>query len=76
MNGDIGFYTIKPDQVMISMTVFVVVLIPVFDKILYPILSKVGIKTPLQKIGCGYICSALSFVLAAVVERNIKEFLQ
>ena len=58
---------------MISMTVFVVVLILVFDKILYPILSKVGIKTPLQKIGCGYICSALSFVLAAVVEWNMQD---
>jgi dipeptide/tripeptide permease len=73
MNGDLGFYTIKPDQMVISMTIFVVALIPIFDKFLYPTLARIGIKTPLQKIGIGYIFSALSFVLAAFIEWKIKD---
>jgi proton-dependent oligopeptide transporter, POT family len=71
MNGDLGFYTIKPDQVMILMTFFVVALIPIFDNILYPMSSRF-LKTPLQKIGVGYVVCALAFVMAALVEWKIE----
>jgi solute carrier family 15 (oligopeptide transporter), member 1 len=40
MDGDLGFYTINPDQMVMSMTVFILLMVPTFDYIVYPILSK------------------------------------
>jgi solute carrier family 15 (oligopeptide transporter), member 1 len=72
MNGDLGFFTIKPDQMSIFMTISIIVLIPLFDSFFYPILAKVGVKTELQKIGIGYVVCALSFIMAAFVEWRIE----
>ncbi|XP_031632571.1 solute carrier family 15 member 2-like [Contarinia nasturtii] len=42
MNGDIGFYNIKPDQVEVSNAILVLIFIPTFKAIFYPILSKIA----------------------------------
>lgn len=73
MNGDIGWYTIKPDQMVMSTTLFIIILIPVFERVIFPILLKFGLKSPLQKMTCGLICAALSFIIAALVEWKIKD---
>lgn len=73
MNGDIGSYTIQPDQMGMVTSIFIIVLIPIFDQLVYPVLAKVGIKSPLHKITCGFICSSLAFVVAAIVEWNIED---
>jgi proton-dependent oligopeptide transporter, POT family len=73
MNGDLGFYTIKPDQVVMLTTLFTIIFVPIFDYIVYPILSKVGVKTHLQKVACGYVCSSIAFIVAAVIEWKIKD---
>lgn len=72
MNGDIGFYHIKPDQMVMSTTLFIIILIPIFEKFIYPLLATIGIKSPLQKMTCGFICSAIAFLIAAFVEWKIK----
>lgn len=70
MNGKIDFlhWTLKPDQVHLINPLCVLLCIPLFDAALYPILYKIGINTPLRKIGLGGIITALSFVSAAVVQ--------
>lgn len=73
MNGDIGFYTIKPDQMIIFNSIFSIILVPVFDRVFYPLLAKVGIKSTLQKMSCGLFCAAASFVIAAMVEMQIEK---
>lgn len=73
MNGDLGWYTIKPDQMVMSTTLFIIILIPFFEKVLYPILAFVGIKSPLHKMTLGFISSGFAFVLAAIVEWKIKD---
>lgn len=73
MNGDIGFYTIKPDQMVMPITLFIIVLIPIFENFIYPIVAKIGIKSPLHKMTCGLICSAAAFAVAAVIEFEIKQ---
>lgn len=73
MKGDLGWYTIKPDQLVVSTTMFIILLIPIFENVVYPILAKVGIKTSLQKMICGFVCSAIAFVIAAIVEWTIKD---
>lgn len=73
MNGDLGWYTIKPDQMIIFNSLFSLLLVPVFDKIFYPLLAKVGFKTPLQKMSGGLFFAATSFVVAALVEMEIEK---
>lgn len=68
MNGDIGFYTIKPDQMIVLNSFLGIVLIPIFEHFLYPLLARLGIKSSLQKITLGGVLSALAFAVAAVVE--------
>jgi dipeptide/tripeptide permease len=73
MNGDLGFYTIKPDQMVMLPTIFIIFLIPIFDYIVYPILSKVGIKTQLQKVACGFVGCTIAIIVAAFIEWKIKD---
>lgn len=73
MNGSIGFYTIKPDQMIVFNSLFSLILVPIFDRFLYPILAKAGFKTPLQKMTAGLFCASISFVLAALVEVQIEK---
>lgn len=50
------------------------IFIPIFDKLLYPSLARMGINfTPLKKISAGFGCAMLSMVVAAVVQHYIYE---
>ncbi|XP_031632585.1 peptide transporter family 1-like, partial [Contarinia nasturtii] len=68
MNGDIGFYNIKPDQVGVSNAILVLIFIPTFEATFYPILSKIGIRNKLQKVVLGSVFTCISFLLAALLE--------
>lgn len=71
MNGELGFYTIKPDQFNVLNPLLVLILIPLFEYVIYPQMAKVGIRTALQKVTLGGICAGLAFILSAVVESQI-----
>jgi len=72
MNGDLGFYTIKPDQMIILNSIMGVLMIPICDNILYPLLAKIGLKTYLQKMTVGGLLAVVAFVLSAFVEMEIQ----
>lgn len=72
MNGDIGFYIIKPDQFGLISPLLVIVLIPIFESIVYPILSKIGIRRPLQKLAIGGALAAISFLISAFIQLKIE----
>jgi dipeptide/tripeptide permease len=40
MNGQIGSYIIKPDQMQVVNAAFILFLIPLFDGIIYPLFAK------------------------------------
>ncbi|XP_025198526.1 peptide transporter family 1 isoform X2 [Melanaphis sacchari] len=73
MNGKIDFlnWTMKPDQMQVMNPLLVLLFIPLFETIVYPLLAKIGIKKPLQKISLGGFLAALAFVLSAVVQNKI-----
>lgn len=73
MNGDLGFYTIKPDQMVMLPSIFILLLLPIFDYTIYPLLAKIGVKTALQKVTCGLVFCLLSFVAAAIIEWKIED---
>lgn len=73
MNGDLGFYTIKADQMIVLNSVLVLFLIPFFERIGYKWLEKIGIKTMLHRMIIGNCCTIIAFGMAAVVEMQVEK---
>lgn len=72
MNGDIGFYTLQPEQIGIINPILILVLIPFFEAVVYPLLSRIGIRRSLQRIAFGGILAAIAFLLSALLEFVIE----
>ncbi|XP_055536009.1 peptide transporter family 1-like [Wyeomyia smithii] len=68
MTGEIGAFTIKPDQMQVINPLLILAFIPFFEGLVYPVLEKVGIRTPLQKLSFGGILAGAAFVLSGFVE--------
>lgn len=70
MNGVLsGSFGIKPDQMQVVNPILVLLFIPVFDRIVYPLLGKCGLlKKPLQRLTVGLFFAGVSFVVSGVVE--------
>ncbi|XP_039286060.1 peptide transporter family 2 isoform X2 [Nilaparvata lugens] len=73
MNGELGAFTIKPDQMQVINPVLIMLFIPIFEIVIYPLLAKLRIvRTSLQKLVVGGLLVALSFVIAGLVETKIQ----
>lgn len=64
--------TIKADQLQIANPLLILALVPVFESLVYPLFTKCGLLTPLQRIGTGGILAALAFVVSGIVELNLE----
>jgi solute carrier family 15 oligopeptide transporter 1 len=73
MNGDLGFYTLKPDQVIFFNPLTAIFLTPICNFLLYPLIAKCGIKTLVHRISVGGFICVLAFVFATLVEIQIKQ---
>ncbi|GFW01969.1 solute carrier family 15 member 2 [Trichonephila clavipes] len=74
MEGKIskGFY-IKPDHMLTVNPLIILVLIPIFDWGIYPLLNKINLcTTPLQRITVGGLLSVLSFIITAFIQLKIE----
>lgn len=72
MNRDLGFYKLAKDQMQTLNSLLILVFIPLFDYGIYPLLQRIGIHRPLQKICIGGILCAFALLLAAIVQRQIE----
>lgn len=73
LNGRFGKFVILPDQVMSLNPIFIIVLIPIFETIVYPLLAKCHIfKKPLQRMGAGMAIAGLAFVFAGFLDLYIQ----
>ncbi|KAK9877999.1 hypothetical protein WA026_020212 [Henosepilachna vigintioctopunctata] len=73
MNGDIGFYTILPDQFQVVNPVLILAFIPLFNYIVYPLFQKVGLmRTSLEKMIWGGFLAAAAFLVSALVSLQIE----
>ena len=72
MNGDLGFYTIQPDQMIALNPIFAIITLPVCDYVIYPLLAKIKLKTLLQKMVIGMILAVIAFIVAAFIEIKIQ----
>lgn len=66
-------FTIKPDQMQVVNPVIVVFCIPLFNFVIYPLLEKVGINTPLRKMALGMALCGASFVVSGIVEQHLEQ---
>lgn len=74
MNGYISQqYSIKPDQVQVLNPVIVVFCVPLFNYVIYPMLEKVKINTPLRKMVLGMALCGIAFGLSGLVELRLEK---
>ncbi|MDN5285524.1 MAG: transporter [Mucilaginibacter sp.] len=74
MDLSIGIFNwhILPSQIQTVNAVFLLVMIPIFNYGLYPLVGKLGIKlTSLKKIGFGLFITGFSFVIIAFLQTKI-----
>jgi len=74
MNGALGSGTIKPDQMQVVNPILVLILLPLFDRVIYPIFNKCGLlKKPLQKMCAGGFLTAASFFISGFLELQMQK---
>jgi len=74
MNGQIGNFIIKPDQIQLINPAFILVLIPLFDQIIYPFLARFNLlKKPLQRIVTGGTFTAIAFFVSGILELELAK---
>ncbi|KAH8338871.1 hypothetical protein KR074_007852, partial [Drosophila pseudoananassae] len=73
MDGDMGSWNIKPDQLQVLNPLLILLFIPLYNVAFYPALSLVGIRRPLQKLTIGGILAGVAFIISGVVELNLEK---
>lgn len=64
-------FKIKPDQMQMLNALLILIFVPIFDLIIYPIVGYCVKITPLRKMATGMIFAALAFGSATLVEVNV-----
>lgn len=72
MDGDMGSWDIKPDQLQMLNPLLILIFIPLYDVAFYPALSLIGIRRPLQKLTMGGILAGVAFIISGVVELKLE----
>lgn len=74
MNGDVGSFVFKPDQMQVVNPLLVLAFIPIFDQGIYPLLAKCNLlKKPLQRLTVGGIFAGISFMVSGFVEVELQK---
>lgn len=74
MNGRVGQLTIIPEQISILNPLLIIILIPLFEQLIYPILAKhYFLTTPLRRMGWGGVLVAVSFFVAGFIQLKINK---
>nr|XP_033472249.1 solute carrier family 15 member 1-like [Epinephelus lanceolatus] len=71
-----GLLIIQPDQMQTVNPILILVLVPVMNSLIYPLISKCKLNfTPLRRMTVGMFLAALAFVCAALVQIQIDKTL-
>lgn len=75
MDGEVtSWLTIYPDQVHVVNPLMIIILVPVFQMVIYPNLQKIGAcPTLLQRIGLGGFLAAVAFIISGFVQLKIDQ---
>ncbi|XP_015114820.1 peptide transporter family 1 [Diachasma alloeum] len=73
MNGEIGNFLVKADQMQMVNALLILGLIPIIETCLYPRLTKFKcLDTQLKRLTTGGMLAAVAFVIAALVELKLE----
>jgi len=73
MDGVVAGITIQPDQVQVLNPALILIFIPLFDNLIYPLLAKCNLlKKPLQRLTVGGILAGIAFIISGVVELELE----
>lgn len=74
MNGDIFGFEIVPDQMQVVNPVIVLLLIPIFDKLIYPTLDACGgyLVCPLRRMIYGGFIAGFAFIASGILELKLE----
>ncbi|XP_043852319.1 solute carrier family 15 member 1, partial [Dromiciops gliroides] len=76
MNGDFGAIEIQPDQMQTVNAILIVIMVPIVDAVIYPLIAKCGFNfTSLKKMTVGMFLASMAFVVAAIVQVEIDKTL-
>lgn len=74
MDGTIGSWTIKPDQMQVINPLLILILIPVFDRGVYPLLARCNLfKRQLPRMFTGGVLAGVAFVLSGCLELKLED---
>ncbi len=66
-------YEMLPAQIQVVNGLFILILVPVFTFVVYPLLGRLFTLTPLRKIGIGLWIIAASYLIVAWIEGRIMK---
>lgn len=76
MNGKIGSIEIQPDQMQTVNAILIVIMVPIVDAVVYPLIAKCGFNfTSLKKMTVGMFLASMAFMVAAIVQVEIDKTL-
>ncbi|KAM9319986.1 solute carrier family 15 member 1-like [Gastrophryne carolinensis] len=76
MDGNFGAMQIQPDQMQTVNPILIIVLVPIVDAVVYPLIKKCNLNfTPLKKMTVGMFLAAMAFVVAAIIQIEIDKTL-
>ncbi|MFM7274127.1 MAG: MFS transporter [Gammaproteobacteria bacterium] len=74
MDKHLGFgIVLLPAQIQFVNALFILLLVPTFSYVIYPLMGRFFTVTPLRKIGIGFFVAATSFVVIAWIEQRIQQ---
>ncbi|XP_031435123.1 solute carrier family 15 member 1 [Clupea harengus] len=76
MDGNFGFLVLQPDQMQTLNPILILTLVPITDRLIYPLINKCGLNfSPLKRMTVGMFLAAMAFVAAALVQLEIDKSL-
>ncbi|KAM8922591.1 solute carrier family 15 member 1 [Lycaon pictus] len=76
MSGKIGLLEVQPDQMQTVNAILIVVMVPIMDAVVYPLIAKCGFNfTSLKRMTVGMFLASMAFVMAAIVQLEIDKTL-
>jgi POT family proton-dependent oligopeptide transporter len=64
-------YQMLPSQIQVVNGLFILALVPIFTFVIYPVMGKFFVVTPLRKIGIGLFVISASYLIVASIENRI-----
>ncbi|CAG2113595.1 unnamed protein product, partial [Medioppia subpectinata] len=73
MDGKLGSYRMKPDQIGIVNPILIILCIPLFNYVIYPVLTKFNLlKRPLQRMVAGGVLAGVAFAICGFYQLSIE----